>query len=61
MAGCVFATTLLKVYTIKLFDMMWRWYPELSLHVFVDDVDMNATADTEEAFSREMPAARSGC
>ena len=53
-AGCGFATTLLKVYTIKLFDMMWRWYPELSLHVFVDDVDMNTTADTEEASFREV-------
>ena len=53
-AGCGFATTLLKVYTIKVFDVMWRWYPELSLHVFVDDVDMNATADSEEASSREV-------
>ena len=53
-AGCGFATTLLKVYTIKLFDMMWRWYPELSLHVFVDDVDMNTTTDTEEASFREV-------
>ena len=53
-AGCGFATTFLKVYTIKLFDMMWRWYPELSLYVFVDDVDINNTAESAEASSREV-------
>ena len=53
-AGCGFATTLLKVYTIKVFDMMWRWYPEVQLQVFVGDVDINSTADTEDATSHEV-------
>ena len=53
-AGCGFATTFLKVYAIKIFDMMWRWYPEIQLHVFVDDVDMNNTARTEQSSSHEV-------
>ena len=34
------ATTLLKVYTIELFDALHRWYPQVDLHVYVGDVDL---------------------
>ena len=33
------ATTLLKVYTRRLFDALSRWHPRVELHVCVDDVD----------------------
>ena len=42
-AGCSFATTLLKVYLLSVFDMLSRWHSGVELHVFVDDVDFNAT------------------
>ena len=45
-AGCGFATTLLKVYLIRVFDMMVQWHRGIQLHVFVDDVDVNSTQDT---------------
>ena len=47
-AGCGFATTLLKVYLLTVFDMLSRWHKEVELHVFVDDVDINATHDTAD-------------
>ena len=39
-AGCGMATTLLKVYTIELFDALRKWHPRVELHVYVDDVDL---------------------
>ena len=41
-AGCGMATTLLKVYTLRLFDALSRWHPRVELHVYVDDVDLYA-------------------
>ena len=34
------ATTLLKVYTLKVFDALRKWHPRVELHVYVDDVDL---------------------
>ena len=48
-AACGFATTLLKVYLLTVFDMVSRWHKEVELHVFVDDVDVNASHDTADA------------
>ena len=39
-AGCGMATTLLKVYTLKLFDALQKWHPQVDLRVCVDDVDL---------------------
>ena len=39
-AGCGMATTLLKVYTLTLFDAICKWHPQVDIHVYVDDVDL---------------------
>ena len=38
------ATTLLKTYTLTLFDAIGRWHPRVELHVYVDDVDLFTTS-----------------
>ena len=53
-AGCSFATTLLKVYLIKVFDMLSRWHSGVELHVFVDDVGMNATQSTPDETAEQL-------
>ena len=47
-AGCGFAATLLKVYLLSVLDMLPKWHREVELHVFVDDVDINATRNTAD-------------
>eukprot|EP00973_Karenia_brevis_P085485 11862009-Karenia_brevis.AAC.1 len=39
-AGCSFATTILRVVLIELMDIGTRLYPNVSLHVYVDDIDI---------------------
>ena len=55
-AGCGFATNLLKVYMIIVLDLIHRWFP-VQLHVFVDDVDLNAIRGSPGEAAQAVAAA----
>ena len=57
MAGCGFAAILPKVYAIKMFDVVWRWYPEIRVRVFVDDADLNTEGPDERIIFHEIALA----
>ena len=44
-AGCTFATRILRVVLIECMDMASRWYPRVRLYVYVDDIDIEAIGD----------------
>ena len=46
-AGCGFATTLLKVVLIRCFDAAQQAFPEVSYFVYVDDSDLDVEGDRE--------------
>ena len=46
-AGCTFATTLLRVVLIECMDLGTRLYPAVSFYVYVDDIGLNVSGSRE--------------
>ena len=46
-AGCGFATTLLRVVLLECLDMGFRIYRNVSFYVFVDDIDVGAIGEED--------------
>ena len=46
-AGCTFATTLLRVVLLKCGDIMRTCYPQVDLYVYVDDIDPGMEGDEQ--------------
>ena len=55
-AGCGMATTLLKVYMLRVFDSLSRYHPGIDLHTYVDDVDL-ASQKSEASQAADVLAA----
>ena len=56
-AGCGMATTLLKVYMLRVFDALSRYHPDVEIHAYVDDVDLSASKVAAEAAAAALAAA----
>eukprot|EP00973_Karenia_brevis_P045392 6287233-Karenia_brevis.AAC.1 len=46
-AGCTFATTLLRVVLIEILDAGCRLYPQIELYVYIDDIDLGVSGTAE--------------
>eukprot|EP00973_Karenia_brevis_P046875 6504070-Karenia_brevis.AAC.1 len=57
-AGCTFATTLLRVVLLECLDMGQRLYPAVSFYVYVDDIDIGAYGDEETVINSTFTATR---
>ena len=58
-AGCGMATTLLKVYMLRVFGTLSRYHPGIDLHTYVDDVDLaSQQSEAQQAADSLAAAAR---
>ena len=57
-AGCAFATTLLRVVLLECLDMGCKLYPQVSFYVYVDDIDIGACGDEADVISDTFGATR---
>eukprot|EP00973_Karenia_brevis_P079843 11079498-Karenia_brevis.AAC.1 len=46
-AGCSFATTILRVVLLECLDLGCKLYPQIALYVYVDDIDLGTSGDEE--------------
>ena len=57
-AGCAFATTMLRVVLLECLDMGCRLYPALTFFVYVDDIDLIAAGTEDQVVERIAGATR---
>ena len=55
-AGCVFATTLIKLFTMEPFDAYVEAYPSFELDIYLDDCNLDKVDDEEALIAEFAPA-----
>ena len=57
-AGCTFATTILRMVLIECLDLGFRLYPNVTFYVYVDDIDLGAYGEEDEVVDAVAGATR---